>query len=498
MRKTKILAGLCAAMMLLLAGCGTGSSARLQAETPVEYTFENVSVHDPSIVKGEDGSYYIFGSHLAVAKTDDLMNWAYVNQGVKNENSVIPDVYKVMKDAFEWSHSTTFWAPDVVLLGDGQYHLYYCNCQGDQPVSCLGTAVSDSVAGPYTNEGLMLRSGMSASEADEDGDTYQSTQDPNTVDPCVFYDAEGRLWMVYGSYSGGIFIKEMDPDTGMPLESGYGTKLLGGNHLRIEAPYIIYNSDTEYYYLFLSFGGLDSDGGYNIRVCRSKNPDGPYEDSMGNEMTSCKGPSGSFFSDITAQNYGVKLMGCYKFLHEEGEAGEDRLGYLSPGHNSCLYDEESGKYFMIYHTRFEASGETHEVRVHQMFFNEEGWPVIAPYRYVGETAEAVTSEDVAGTYKLINHGREISDAMNESVNITLKKDGTVKGEELSGTWALQGSNTAVITIDDLTYTGIFLTQWDEDGLKYVMTFTAMNPKTGTCIWGSGLSARDSLQTAAEK
>ncbi len=362
--------GLMVFSVLSMAACG--NQDKLKPDHPVEYSFSEVSVHDPAIVKGDDGYYYIFGSHLAVAKTNDLMNWTYVNQGVKNKNEVIPDVYLVMRDAFEWSRSNTFWAPDVAKLNDGRYHMYYCNCKGDEPLSCLGTAVSASVAGPYKNEGIMLRSGMDASEMDEDGNLYQSTGDPNTVDPNVFYDKDGKLWMVYGSYSGGIFIKEMNPETGLPLSAGYGKKLLGGNHLRIEGPYIIYNEDTGYYYLFLSFGGLDSDGGYNIRVCRSENPDGPYFDSMGHEMTECKGPAGSFFSDTTARLYGTKLMGGYKFLWKKGEEGEFRIGYLSPGHNSCLYQKETGKYFIVYHTRFESKGEDHQVRVHQMFFNDEG------------------------------------------------------------------------------------------------------------------------------
>ena len=83
----------------LLSGCG--QKERLKAETAVEKTFEEVSVHDPSIVDGGDGCYYIFGSHLAVAKTNDLMNWTYVNRGIKNENDVIPNVYSEMKEAFE-------------------------------------------------------------------------------------------------------------------------------------------------------------------------------------------------------------------------------------------------------------------------------------------------------------------------------------------------------------------------------------------------------------
>ncbi|HCO62749.1 MAG TPA: endo-alpha-(1-_5)-L-arabinanase [Clostridiales bacterium] len=480
-------AGVCLTAALCLALSACQAPVALQAEEPVTYTFEEVSVHDPSIVEGENGEYYIFGSHMAVAKTSDLMNWESINQGVKQNSKVIPKVYDQMKEAFAWSHSDTFWAPDVVQLKDGRWAMYYCNCQGDAPVSCLGLAIADEIAGPYTNQGLLLKSGMEASVPDEDGDLYQSSIDPNVVDPVVFYDQEERLWMIYGSYSGGIFVLEMDPYTGLPLEKGYGKKLLGGNHLRIEAPYVIYNEQTGYYYMFLSFGGLDSDGGYNIRVCRSEHPDGPYYDSMGNEMIDCKGPTGSAFSDATAQQYGTKLMGGYKFLWQEGEEGEERKGYLSPGHNSCLLEEESGKYFIVYHTRFERSGELHQVRVHQMFFNEDGWPVIAPYRYTGETAEAYSDKEVVGSYKWIDHGRAITAEMQTSVQVQLNKDGTLSGD-VTGTWTRTGDNQIALEVDGKTYKGVLLKQWDEDGLKYVMTFTAVCSQTGTAIWGSGLQA----------
>ncbi len=468
---------------LVLCGCAD----KLKADPAVEYTFEDVSVHDPAVIKGGDGSYYIFGSHLAAAKTDDLMNWSYVNRGVKDDNPVIPNVYSQMKEAFEWSHSNTFWAPDPVQLKSGRYAMYYCNCQGDQPLSCLGLALADDAAGPYENQGILLKSGMGADVPDEDGDLYQAAQDPNTVDPVVFYDKDERLWMVYGSYSGGIFIKEMDPMTGLPLESGYGSRLLGGNHLRIEAPYVIYNPDTGYYYLFLSFGGLDSYGGYNIRVCRSETPEGPYYDSLGNRMTKCKGPSGSVFSDVTAQQYGTKLMGAYKFQWTEGEEGEDRLGFLSPGHNSCLYDEESGKYFIIYHTRFEKKGEEHQVRVHQMFFNEDGWPVIAPYRYTGETIDRYEDQEICGSYKWISHGREISSDLHLSEEVRLEKNGKISGA-VSGSWRRSGDSGIILETDGRVYNGVLLRQWDEDGKKNVMTFTALCSETGTAVWGSGLKA----------
>ncbi|TMN63813.1 beta-xylosidase, partial [Pseudoalteromonas sp. S1727] len=38
----------------------------------------NVAVHDPSVLKVDD-TYYIFGSHLAAAKSTDLMNWEMIS-----------------------------------------------------------------------------------------------------------------------------------------------------------------------------------------------------------------------------------------------------------------------------------------------------------------------------------------------------------------------------------------------------------------------------------
>ena len=117
---------------------------------------------------------------------------------------------------------------------------------------------------------------------------------------------------------------------------------------------------------------------------------------------------------------------------------------------------------------------------------------LAPYRYTGETAGAVTAEEIPGTYKLVNHGRAITDEISLSVNITLGKDGRIsckENEDLSGTWALTGDSQAELTIDGRTYTGLFLVQWDEDGQKEVMTFTALDDETGMCVWGSGVNAR---------
>lgn len=480
-------------VIMSIIACGTTNETfhpKLTASEEYDIQFSTTAVHDPSIVKDND-TYYIFGSHLASAKTQDLINWEQISSKVSANNQLMPDAIKAMPETFQWAKTQTLWAPDVIRLADGKYYMYYCACEGSSPLSCLGIAVSDKIDGPYKDQGIILRSGMTT-QPSENGDFYDATIYPNVVDPCVFFDAEDKLWMVYGSYSGGIFILELNPDTGRPLESGYGKKLLGENHLRIEGSYIMYNPDTEYYYLFLSFGGLDSDGGYNIRVARSKTPDGPYLDAEGQDMINCKGPANTFFDDEAAEKFGTKLLGGYKWKWEEGEKGEDRKGLLSPGHNSAIYDESLNKYFIIYHTRMESRGESFSVYTNQMFFNAEDWPVVAPYRYTGETIGSYKDSDVAGMYKFLNHGHDINVEMHVSDDIILYSNHKVGGDH-EGKWKLTENNQLEITIDDIKYSGVFVQEYDDNGEKYVMTFTAMSSETGECIWGSGLDAVN-LQT----
>ncbi len=463
-----------------------GDNVKLTGDVPVTYQFTNVSVHDPSVIK-TNGSYYVFGSHLAGAKSEDLIHWSLIGAGVTKNNPIIPDAMKEMKEAFTWAKTSTFWAPDVIQLNDGRYYMYYCTCEGSSPLASLGIAVADQVEGPYKDLGIILKSGMGSDILSEEGDIYDATRQPNVVDPCLYFDTEGRLWMVYGSYSGGIFILEMNPETGFPLEKGYGKKIMGGNHVRIEGAYVLYSPKTSYYYMFLSFGGLATDGGYNIRVVRSKTPDGPYFDAAGNDMIACKGANGTFFSDGSIFKYGTKLMGNFRFAWTKGENNKIRRGYLSPGHNSAYYDSDTGKYYLLFHTRFEARAEAHEVRVHEMYMNEEGWPVVAPYRYVGGEAEVFKEDEIPGFYKYINHGNSISKDVVVSELIQLNADHAISGA-VTGEWELKADGkNIVLKIGEEIYKGVVNIEWDEPGEKNVITFTALSEK-GIAIWGSGLNA----------
>jgi arabinan endo-1,5-alpha-L-arabinosidase len=454
---------------------------------PAGITFANASVHDPSIIK-VGAEYYVFGSHLAAAKSTDLMNWTMVADGVNNANPLFTNVLTALAPTFAWSQVNDLWAPDVAKLADGKYYFYYDSCRGDSPLSALGVAVADTVTGPYsTNKGIFLKSGMAG--LSEDGVTsYDAQVHPNVVDPQVFFDADGKLWMVYGSYSGGIFILEMDGATGLPKPGqGYGKHLLGGNHARIEGAYVIYNPQTAFYYMFVSFGGLDAAGKYNIRVARSQAPDGPYFDGMGTDMSTVRGNPAVPFDDSRIEPYGQKLMGNYQFANVGGETGT-LTGYVSPGHNSALFDATLNKYFIVFHTRFPARGEQHEVRVHEMFFNADGWPVVAPFRYAPlnlatpvQTAE-VTSAQAEGAYKVINHGKDMTTTIKTSEAMRLNPDGTVSGA-LTGTWLHRGDNLVDITGSGVIYRGVLSRQWNPNANAFVVTFTVQN-QAGVSLWGA--------------
>ncbi|MBR6706832.1 MAG: glycoside hydrolase family 43 protein [Clostridia bacterium] len=473
--KKRILAAMIASGMICVScSVGLAEAAGSEAEEVVKPPkYKSVSVHDPSVIRAEDGTFYIFGSHMAAAVSEDLISWTSISRDAQGGCTLVENVQEQMKEALSWAKTTTFWAPDVQRLPDGRYAMYYCTCEGSSPLSAMGLAIASSPEGPYVDQGVFLKSGMAG---------YNANYYPNVVDPCAFFDKNGRMWMVYGSYSGGIFILEMDPETGFPLEGqNYGKKLLGKNHARIEGPYILYSPETDYYYLFLSFGGLDSNGGYNIRVCRSREPDGPYVDSLGQEMIRCGGANGTFFHDADYEPYGVKLMGGYKFEAVESDTNKMVQAFRSPGHNSAYYDEETGRYFLIFHTRFAGSGESFSVRVHQMFMNEDGWPVVSPLRYTGEGREAPRAEHRSGVYKILFHEHDINSVEHISQIAALHDDGTVEGA-CEGTWESAEDGTVRLTLNGETYAGVFTRALDGAQSAWVTCFTALNEK-GEAVWG---------------
>lgn len=463
-----------------------------------------VSVHDPSIVKA-DGKYYIFGSHMSTAVSEDLRTWTSLGDGYKVKDQIY---YELManKEAFAYAGSKNsviptddrawhVWAPDAIYNDEtGLYYLYFCTTS-TWNASNLCYATSESIEGPYEWQGALIYSGFTAKTLDDtdvaeyvDRDTakdryikksdeYNFNKYPNAIDPTVLYDGEGRLWMVYGSWSGGMYLLELDKSTGEVIhpqedeanrvDPYFGKRLLGGNHSSIEAPYILYDAESGYYYLFVSYGGLAREGGYQIRVFRSETIDGDYVDMNGAYPMDTNNPE--------HYPYGLKLSGNYFLPSLE-------MGYMATGHNSAFVDED-GKKYIVNHTRFDNKTEEHEPRVHQFIVNEEGWPCMLPYATDGETVSesGYGMADVAGRYYVINQGTAIDAEIAQPFILYLDESGKVYGDGVEGSWEMK-NNTCYMKVSykDTDYSGVFCRMNDEAGTQ-VMTFSAVG--NNESIWG---------------
>ncbi len=81
----------------------------------------------------------------------------------------------------------------------------------------------------------------------------------NAIDACIEYDQEGRMWMAYGSFFGGIRVVELNATTGYrKSQTDEGTLIASRPYSidngSLEGPIIRYHDG--YYYLFVSYDNL--------------------------------------------------------------------------------------------------------------------------------------------------------------------------------------------------------------------------------------------------
>ncbi len=528
-RKIKKMTALASAVAL----CGMCMLTSIGGITASAAPKARVSVHDPSIFKDKSGTYYVFGSHIEAAKTNDLQNWTrFTNGYATTNNAIFGNLSQNLADAFAWAGEDledceggfSVWAPDVIYNPDyvnkdgskGAYMMYFCTTSTYMR-SVIAYGVSQNPEGPYEFVDTLIYSGFTSNDSYATSSTknvnrkYTSTNIdelitagevtynndwfsnsnfnnytyPNAIDPTIYYEPDGTMYMCYGSWSGGIFTLEIDPATGRCIhpksgttsdgriiDSYFGTKISGGCFKSGEGPFMEYNPETGYYYLWVTYGGLTAQGGYNMRVFRSTNPDGPFYDAAGNPAV--------VGGNTNIDTIGLKVMGNYQFSCLD-------TAYMACGHNSVLRDDD-GRWYLFYHARFNWGNEFHEVRVHEMQFSEDGWPVVAPFEYSGDVPSeyGYNPEDIVGAYEFINHGTDTSATIHAYEKINLNADGTISGAQ-SGSWSqAEDSAYATITIGGQTYHGHFLAAQDEKG-KRVMSFTAVGNNNQT-VWGAKTSA----------
>ena len=416
-----------------------------------------LNAHDPAVLsEAVDGWTYVYSTDLQhgmlarrgcqIRRSRDLVSWEFAGWA-------LPDGPPPEVDARV--QSVNLWAPDCVRVGD-EYRLYYSASLFGKQQSAIALAVSTNPGGPFAPRGIVL--------ATQGGDPV------NAIDPCIVRDEEtGTRWMAYGSFWNGIHLLALDEKTGMiaPGQERWGIRIASRSHEAdgaVEGASIVYNAETGYYYLFVSYGSLFSD--YNVRVARSRSVTGPYVDHRGLEMTDTTDPAG---------DTGLQITTGYRF--------PDGQGWFACGHNSVL--QRGNRWFMLHHARPEHGRTWAYLHVRTMHWTHDGWPVVSPMLYAGETVQPVPKREISGQYDAVFLEHPAGGIISPSVPLKLGAWGRcVLGEkpnERTGRWSLTGDNRIRLEAGQWTLELVLVPSWDRDQDSPVLAGTGID-STGTAVW----------------
>jgi len=263
-------------------------------------------IHDPVMAKQGD-TYYAFGSGtgISVQSSKDMKTW----QTEPPVHKMVPDWVKTLLPNARNSYA----APDITFH-DGTWYIYYDVTTFGRNNSAIGVATNttlDSKDPKYSwvDRGMVVKS-------------VPGRDMWNTIDANLFFDDQGKPWMDFGSFWGGIKLFRMRDDLLAPAdapdrewhtiaarerywklderEAGdaanpdlkydaiYPKAILALDQITqngsIEGPFVF--KKNGYYYLFASWDrccrGVNST--YKVVVGRSKTPAGPYLDQADERM----------------------------------------------------------------------------------------------------------------------------------------------------------------------------------------------------------------------
>jgi arabinan endo-1,5-alpha-L-arabinosidase len=220
------------------------------------------------------------------------------------------------------------WAPDLHRF-NGRIWCYYAVSEFGQNNSAIGLRSCTSLTtGDWRDDGLVISSKSGT-------DAY------NAIDPNLTIDAQGRPWLVFGSWFDGIQLVALDPGTMKPTGP---VQRLAKRDGGIEAPVIVYANG--YYHLFVSIGlccqGVNST--YRIAFGRSRDIAGPYVDQAG----------------VPLLNGGGSIL----------ESGGDR--WKGPG-GQDVHATATG-WVIARHAYDATANGTPTLRIDDLYWDADGWP----------------------------------------------------------------------------------------------------------------------------
>jgi arabinan endo-1,5-alpha-L-arabinosidase len=445
------------------------------------------NVHDPSCLKIND-TYYMFSTDaifrenevdavkknvqtgfIQVRTSKDLVHWNFIGWAFPN----IPE------EAIQWVHkqnngrgASNIWAP-YILKYKNYYRLYYCLSAFGRQTSYIGLAESISPLGPWIQKGCVVKT--------KTGDRM------NAIDPTIVTDPlTNNMWMYYGSYFGGIFVVQLNAETGFTShKDDQGQSIARRANLKkdnIEAPEIIYNAKLRKYFLFLSYDPLMTT--YNVRVGRADKPEGPFLDFNGNDLRD------------TINHYPI-LTYPYRF--------DNHVGWAGTGHCSVFKDDK-GNYYMAHQGRLSPENQLMDMHVREIKWTYDGWPVVSPERFTASKQTPIDKKDLTGSWEIIRITDIKSDRKlefgqilwgenklkrfetNVSQHIFLSNNNQLSGD-LNGKWELSGHNElSFIFENEIKIQMIVFIGHDWENEKETILFTGLDGK-GHSVWGKKISTK---------
>ncbi|CEL04795.1 hypothetical protein ASPCAL05920 [Aspergillus calidoustus] len=256
----------------------------------------DLHIHDPSIIyDASTASFYSYsvGPRMLIHQSPTLDGpWTELGS-LLPADSIIPK-----------GDRKAPWAPSTIQI-NGRFYCYYAVSNAGCRDSAVGVASSDSPGpGAWTDHGLLIQSGTGAG-----ADQFPLNQS-NTIDPSIFVDTDGSVYLTFGSFWTGIWevklgsdlisvAEDMDarhlaaePGAIFPARKN-ANSICGdptGGH-PIEGSFLSYHGG--WYYLWFSWGRccefkderMRTNGKeYRIKVGRSTSAQGPFVDKQGKDL----------------------------------------------------------------------------------------------------------------------------------------------------------------------------------------------------------------------
>ncbi len=400
--------------------------------------------HDPAVYRDPvSHNYYIYSTGAVCRRSADLIRF-------ENLGKVVADP---PEESIEWTKSHDIWAPDIVKVND-EYRLYCSNSSFGVQQSCIFLAVAKTPEGPFIPRGCVLKT----------DDTFPV----NAIDANIIEDAQTKeQYMLYGSFWGGCHLLKLNKETGLAGEEGIGICLArrpAYTDRSVEGPYMIYHPQTKYYYLFVSYGSLNSD--YNIRIGRSRNITGPFYDYNGKDL-----------ADLNDEDNSAGLMLACGYRWFSGTP------YMAPGHNSVLLDT-GGRMFIIFHIRemnFDNPPEPSTMQVRQLYLTPDEWLISSALPYAGEQLCPLEEQDLIGNYERISLAPSIPQGISCAHPFRLMENGRMESCSVIGTWKMISENTLTVQYGSITEYLVASPAYDRDEKRPCLMLSGLSDR-GICTW----------------